>query len=244
MESMPRGGTITVRTGVLAEPTSRPKFETERVFIEVSDTGVGMDEKTRERCLEPFFSTKEKNGARGLGLSKVYGIVQRHDAEIQMDSVRGEGTTVRLVFASAPAGNTERFYANPSAALPPLRILCIDDEPSILDVLRMVLRSGGHQVETADDGQLGLEKFRAARVRNEPFDVVLTDLGMPHLDGQQVARTIKQESFKTPVIMLTGWGGIMQAEGTHPRDVDIVLAKPPQVSELIGAIQKVTAAAA
>ena len=105
-------------------------------------------------------------------------------------------------------------------------------------MLGLILKGGGHKVETAGDGESGLEKFRAARLFNDPFDVVMTDLGMPVLDGHQVARAVKEESG-TPVIMLTGWGSIMEAEGSKPINVDMVLGKPPAVNELASALRMV-----
>jgi CheY-like chemotaxis protein len=92
----------------------------------------------------------------------------------------------------------------------------------------------------AGDGQSGVDAFRAART-TVPFDVVVTDLAMPRMDGQGVAKTIKLQSSETPVILLTGWGGIMQAEGVHPEHVDVLVGKPPTSGGLLEALRKVTA---
>jgi signal transduction histidine kinase/CheY-like chemotaxis protein len=241
LEAMTEGGACRLRSGMRPAAGTPASSPSDRVFVEVSDTGVGMDDETRKRCLEPFFSTKESHGAKGLGLSKVFGAMQRCGGEIEIESRPGRGTTIWLLFPAVHSGSTEMmFLATKSPALPPLNILCIDDEPPVLDILRILLQQGGHRVEVASDGPSGLEAFRAARARSQPFDVVLTDLGMPQMDGRQVATTVKRESGKTPVIMLTGWGGIMQAEGTHPDNIDAVISKPPQEVELIGALHKVT----
>lgn len=96
------------------------------------------------------------------------------------------------------------------------------------------------RVETADSGQEGVEAFRATKDRGEPFDVVLTDLGMPHMDGREVARMVKRESSATPVILLTGWDQRMKAEGDLPAQVDYVLSKPPRVNELREVLRQVT----
>ena len=240
LEAMPEGGKLTVRTGLRAGASTRgEQSRQDEVFVEVSDTGVGMDEETRKHCLEPFFTTRQQQGAKGLGLSKVFGIVQRHRGQIEIESRKGRGTLVRLRFPAVRSSSTEMMFAGAgTAAVAPLKVLCIDDEPAVLDVLKILLKSGGHRVEVAGDGLSGLEAFRAARVAKEPFDVVLTDLGMPRMDGRRVAKEIKQESSGTPVILLTGWGGIMQAEGNHPEHIDVVLGKPPQVNELMAALQK------
>jgi signal transduction histidine kinase/ActR/RegA family two-component response regulator len=242
-QAMPSGGALKVRTGVHRKKASLPDQKPDRrVFVEVVDNGVGMDDDTRRRCLEPFFTTKGQHGAKGLGLSKVYGVVRQHQGEIEIESQPGRGTVVRLVLLAVPEGSTERFFADPAtAAMPPLKILCIDDEPSILDILKLTLKRGGHNVEVAGDGHGGLEAFRSALALREPFDVVVTDLGMPKMDGQQVALLVKKASSQTPVILLTGWGGIMLAEGKQPEHIDVILSKPPQVSELLGALRKVTA---
>ena len=240
IQAMPQGGKLRLRT-ICEEPDAAGKGGG-RVMIEVSDTGVGMDAETRKRCLEPFFSTKEKHGAKGLGLSKVFGIMQRHLGEIDIQSEPDKGTTMRLVFPSDESAGRELEVPVPeNVLLPPLRILCVDDEAPVLDVLRIILQSAGHHVEAASNGHGALEAFRSAKARNVSFDVVLTDLGMPKMDGRQVAKLIKAESSGTPVIMLTGWGDIMKVEGNHPELIDVVLSKPPQVNELFLAIRKLTA---
>ena len=92
----------------------------------------------------------------------------------------------------------------------------------------------------ADGGQAGLDAFHAAKTRGEPFDVVITDLGMPYVDGRQVVRIIKSESPTTPVILLTGWGMRLGGEGDIPTEVDAVLSKPPKVREVRRTLQQVT----
>ena len=121
-----------------------------------------------------------------------------------------------------------------------MHILCIDDEPLLREILRDILSNGGHRVEVADGGQAGLQIFRAARQHGEPFDVVITDLGMPHLDGRQLSQVLKRESPATPVIMLTGWGTIMKQDGDLPSQVDGLLSKPPKITELYEMLAKVT----
>jgi CheY-like chemotaxis protein len=202
------------------------------VLIEVVDTGVGMDEDTRRRCLEPFFTTKGERGT-GLGLAMVYGIVQRHNAEIEIDSVMGQGTTMRLSF---PVPQTRDAGPHPRAtafAIPSRRrILIIDDDPLLIKSLRDALETDGHIVTPANGGQAGIETFEKGLAAGEMFDVVITDLGMPNVDGRRVAAAIKHASASTPVIMLTGWGQRLTAEGDIPPHVDRVLNKPPKLRDL------------
>src|SRR5262249_28973580 len=148
-----------------------------RVFIEVVDTGIGMDEDTRRRCLEPFFTTKGERGS-GLGLAMVYGIAQRHDMNIDINSARGKGTTFRLIFPDRPAGGDSAAQANDQNRPRRSRILLIDDAPLLLTSLREMLAHEGHEVETAGGGKQGVDTFAAGAKSGRPFDAVITDLGM------------------------------------------------------------------
>jgi signal transduction histidine kinase/ActR/RegA family two-component response regulator len=232
-DAMPDGGTLTLRTR-LVESTSAPGEAPalRQVQVEVADTGMGMDEDTRQHCLEPFFTTKGERGT-GLGLAMIYGMVQRHSAEIDIESAVGKGTTVRLHFAVPVADVTVSVPpAAAYAALSALRILVVDDDPLLLRSLCDTLEADGHVVFTANGGQDGIDAFRAAQARAEAFAVVITDLGMPYVDGRKVASAVKEVSPSTPVILLTGWGQRLAAEGDIPPHVDRVLNKPPKLREL------------
>ena len=235
-DAMPDGGTLTLRTGHVLEAG---KGVARRVFIEVSDTGAGMDEATRRRCLEPFFTTKGDRGS-GLGLAMVYGIAQRHGADIDIISAPGEGTTFRMVFPlTSPAAQSTgslRIQKIPKHT----KILLIDDDPVLLTSLREVLVTDGHQVQTASGGRVGIEAFRDALKAGKPFPVVITDLGMPHVDGRAVAAAIKAAEPKTAIIMLTGWGQRLVASGETPPDVIAVVSKPPRIAELRQVIAECT----
>jgi len=113
-----------------------------------------------------------------------------------------------------------------------LHILCIDDDPHVLELLNDCLTHLGHRVMVASGGKEGLEMFRTTTLKNQPYDVVVTDMRMPDIDGRQVARTIKAESPNTPIIMLTGWGAIIRDDGDTTPGVDAVVNKPPHMQEL------------
>ena len=113
-----------------------------------------------------------------------------------------------------------------------LHILCIDDDPHILELLNDCFTHLGHRVMVASGGKEGIEMFRAATLKNQPYEAVVTDMRMPDIDGRQVARTIKAESPNTPIIMLTGWGAIIRDDGNSAPGVDIVVNKPPEMQEL------------
>jgi len=233
VDAMPQGGTLTVRTRAA---------ESAGVEVEVVDTGIGMDETTLNRCLEPFFSTKGERGT-GLGLAMVYGAVERHGGDLQIESEPGAGTLVRLTFPALEAhgaNGTDEAHARPGR---PLRLLFVDDDPLMLKSLRDTLEQEGHRVTVAEGGQQGIDTFRQAAARGEHFDAVITDLGMPHVDGRAVATAIKSVSPDMPVILLTGWGHRLLAENDTPEGVDRVLSKPPKLAALRLALAELTAAA-
>jgi CheY-like chemotaxis protein len=212
--------------------------EARQVSIEVIDNGVGMDEEVRRRCLEPFFTTKSDCGT-GLGLAMVFGMTERHGAQLAIDSAVGQGTTVRLIFAASESTSIEDPSAAPPPALPSsMRILVVDDDPRILRSLSDALASDGHVVVTAGSGEAAIDAFSAAQVHREPFAVVITDLGMPHMDGRRVAAAVKELSPATPVILLTGWGQQLVDEGEPLPHVNIVLSKPPKLRELREALAR------
>jgi signal transduction histidine kinase/ActR/RegA family two-component response regulator len=242
-DAMPEGGTLTLRAGSRRQAGNGQavngqsgtgqsgKWAARRVYIEVSDTGAGMDEATRRRCLEPFFTTKGERGS-GLGLAMVYGITQRHSVDIEIVSAPGVGSTFRLIFPPGSAAVRSPVAAQIPRLPPHTRILLIDDDPLLLKSLREALVNEGHEVQTANGGKAGIDSFARAQNEGAPFRVVITDLGMPHVDGRAVAAAIRARAPETAIIMLTGWGQRLVATGDTPEEVDAVLSKPPKMAEL------------
>jgi CheY-like chemotaxis protein len=234
VDAMPDGGTLTLRTRAVVSGDGDTAARA--VHIEVGDTGIGMDEETRRRCLEPFFTTKGERGT-GLGLAMVYGMVQRHSADLEIDSTVRRGTIMRLIFAAADAPLVSVTQSpRQSAPTSRLRILIVDDDPMLIKSLRDILELDGHNVTVADGGQKGIDTFTAAVARGNPFAAVITDLGMPYVDGRKVAASVKAASEQTPVILLTGWGKRLLAENDIPAHVDRVLSKPPRLAEVRAAL--------
>ncbi len=233
VDAMPGGGTLTLRSRSITP---------DQVRVDVIDTGVGMDETTRNRCLEPFFTTKGARGT-GLGLAMVYGMVERHGGELRIESEPGTGTSIQLDFPTAVIPVDPRSGVFPPQQLRPLRILFIDDDPIMLRSLRDTLERDTHIVMIADGGQKGIDAFTAALARGEQFDVVITDLGMPHVDGRKVAAAIKSAAPRVPVILLTGWGHRLLAENDTPAYVDRVLSKPPKLAVLRQSLAELLATA-
>ncbi len=224
VDAMPAGGRLTIATR---------RHGPAGLAVEVRDTGAGMSPEVRERCLEPFFTTKGELGT-GLGLAMVHGTARRHDAVLEIESEPGAGTTVRLGFpATAPLPAAGKEAGSPaSAADAPRRVLCIDDEPVVGDTIEAMMRAAGHDVRLERGGEAGLVAFRSALAGGRRFDVVVTDLGMPNVDGGQVARAVKEAAPDVRVILVTGWGPFLDDDLEARRWVDHVLSKPVEFDEL------------
>lgn len=238
VDAMPQGGRLELRTRAFSEPVDPAKGLGKRklVALEVQDSGIGMDEETQRRCFEPFFTTKGERGS-GLGLPMVFGVAERHSAVVEIQSAVGQGTTVRMVFPALVGRSAPR--PKDEVKIPQrLRILVVDDDPTLLETLVEVFLADGHEVSSASSGTAGIAAFKEALNGPEPYELVVTDLGMPQIDGRQVAAAVKEISPATPVILLTGWGHRMISEGELPPNFDFVLSKPPRLKELRQALNR------
>ncbi len=222
VDAMPRGGRLCLRT--------RSKRDTVR--LEVSDTGSGMTEEVRRNCLEPFFTTKGERGS-GLGLAMSYGIIRRHGGRLAIESTLNKGTTFSICFP-VPKEALQPFAVELERTVRPLRILVVDDHPGIREIVSAYLAEDRHVVETARDATEAMEKFRA-----ELFDLVITDRAMPEVSGDELAASIKEVQPQRPVIMLTGFADLIDANGGPSRNVDFVLNKPARLDDLRRAILEV-----
>lgn len=228
IDAMPSGGRVVVR-GCVRDG---------HVAVEVVDTGLGMSEAVRQRCMEPFFTTKGERGS-GLGLAMIYRTAKRHEAELEIDSQPGLGTTVRLCLPVR-----EQAVATPSLApstepCAPADILVVDDEPMVRDLICSLLAYDGHRVTSGVDGTDGLAKFQS-----QAFDLVIVDRAMPGMNGDELARNLKALRPHIPVIMLTGFGGLMSATGEVPPGIDLMLGKPIRRADLSAAVRQAINAAA
>ncbi|MCG3141028.1 MAG: Sensor histidine kinase RcsC [Anaerolineae bacterium] len=221
VEAMPLGGIVTLRT----------ERADDKVVILVIDQGEGMDETTRTRALEPFFTTKAV-GHVGLGLATVAEIVRQLNGAMELESERGQGTTVRIALpiATGPATPTERQQARMARWA---SILVVDDEPQIRDVAARTFHLRGFRVVAADSGADALRVFQ----EKGPFEVVITDLGMPGLNGFELARALKDLHPQTIVILMTGWAAEIDPVKMRESGIDRAISKPfdvDQVVQLIG----------
>jgi CheY-like chemotaxis protein len=225
VDAMPKGGPIFLRT----------RMEDGCGVLEITDSGTGMTEETRLRCLEPFYSTKGERGT-GLGLAMVFGIVQRHQGSIDITSELGRGTTfiIRLpLFEDAVASRPETAVVNTG---PCLEILVVDDEPQVREVLTGLLHAEGHHCETAGHAAEGIHRFRERR-----FDMVIADKAMPGMSGDQMALSIKSIAPGVPFVLLTGFGSFLR--GTDLPGVDVIASKPITRAGLREAVEKALKAA-
>jgi signal transduction histidine kinase len=220
VDAMPAGGLLTVGT----------QAEGDMVRLTVSDTGIGMTEEERDRCLEPFYTTKGEGGS-GLGLAVAYGIIDRHGGRIEIESTKGKGTTFSLLLPVTSQETSEVAPAEEPAVAAPLRVLVVDDQEIICELLAEHLRADGHEVAYALDGAQALESFQAT-----PFDLVITDQSMPGLNGEELGREVRRTHPHTPVILLTGFGDEMKASGILPEGITMVLSKPVAASDLRRAV--------
>jgi len=217
VDALPGGGRVAIRTW--SEPG--------RVLASVADSGIGMPADVRDRAFEPFFTTK---GVRrlGLGLAVAYGLVSGHGGEISLESGDGRGTTVTFWIPSAATVEEPVAASGGAAAEPRGRILVVDDEADVREVLADVLVARGHEVTLAADGREALRCFEQSR-----YDLVITDLGMPDFNGWEVARAIKAARASLPVLLLTGWADAVEAGAGR---VDAVIKKPFDMTRLTAAV--------
>lgn len=219
VDAMRDGGKITLR--------SRPVRDA--VQVEVADSGMGMSEETRARCLEPFFSTKGEGGT-GLGLSMSHGIIRRHEGRMEIKSMPGIGTTFTLLLPSCDSAAAPDEPAHVPLGRS-LRVLVVDDDPTTLVVVSQYLRSDGHEVEVVASGS---EAMR--RVNAEAFDLLITDHGMPGMSGLQLAEAARRFDPAMQVFLLTGFA--LDA-AQLPASVCRILPKPLVPQALRAALREV-----
>ena len=245
VDAMPRGG----RLGLTLRRVDAG------VELHVSDGGEGMPEEVRPRIFDPFFTTRAPHRT-GLGLSVVHGVVNRHRGSVRVGSAHGGGTMVTLWFpVSAGRPVESRMPVLPalpqmpelpgvpamplidvpseheSRAAGTLSVLVVEDEEHIRAMLVEALSGAGHIVESATDGPTGLARFQSGE-----FDVVLTDLSLPESSGLDVARSVKRMRPETPVVLITGWGHLLDPERLRDSGVDVILGKPFRLERVLSVL--------
>ncbi len=200
-----------------ARPAALPPGD--YVYLEVADSGCGMDEEQRKRIFEPFFSTKF--AGRGLGMASVMGIVRRHDGALQVESAPGRGTTVRVLFPPAAEVRPQPEPPEEGAARP-TTVLCIDDEEVVRNVVGRVLGAAGFEVMLAADALSGLELFGD---RGRDIDALVVDASMPRMNGREVVARVRRQRPELPILVISGHDDAQLQEQFAGQDVAL-LKKP------------------
>lgn len=223
VDAMPDGGIILARS-----MDRKPN-----VVIEVSDTGTGMPDDVKKRIFDPFFTTKGV-GNSGLGLSVSYGLIVKAGGQISVKSREGEGTTFILslpMAAPEQAGNPVESNKTDQGRF---RILVVDDEAQIVELTSTFLEGEGHSVTGSTEPSMAEEILSLT-----PFDLVITDLGMPGTSGLDVAKTAKKKQPHIKVILMTGWGAEMEGKDLSRDCVDALVSKPFKIDTLLKSINGV-----
>jgi len=203
------------------------------VLLEVEDDGVGMDELTKARIFEPFFSTKERG--HGLGLAACLGILRGHGGALHVESAPGKGSCFSLLLPAAEPVDRKSPHPAPFD-IEPCSVLVVDDHPMVRAQMRRSLELRGFVVVDAEDGQACLE-----RLEQRTFDLILLDMTMPGLAGPELLRTIRSRGVRVPVVLTSGY--TLSAEALEAGTFQAFLQKPYGIGELLAAIERARGAA-
>jgi len=223
IDAMPQGGQIKVKTFK----------EDDYISVKLEDAGSGIPKAIKDRIFDPFFTTKGVKST-GLGLSVSYGIINRHQGNITVDSMEGKGAIFTINLPIFEKTKKKEKAQSISDELKKAEILVIEDEEDVRKLLSDILTDGGHEVEASSNGREGVEIFTKGE-----FDLVFTDLGMPDMSGWQVAQEIKKVKNSTPVALITGWNIQLKDSELKKRGVDLVINKPFRVDHVLGLVQEV-----
>lgn len=217
IDALPEGGHIRVRT-----------WSTEDVvYCEVWDNGIGMSTEVRQRAAEPFFTTKGPR-RRGLGLSLSYGIIQEHHGTLTIDSTEGRGTTVIFTLPTSQSARTREAESGASIGTGQMVILLVDDDPAVRATVAGLLADDGHTVVEAGGGAEALSRLDTTEI----FDLLMTDLSMPKMNGWELIRCAKLKRPELPVVLITGWGETPRGQRSSDPEPDAILAKPVTQDDL------------
>ncbi|MDQ1558643.1 MAG: hypothetical protein QOD32_1703, partial [Pyrinomonadaceae bacterium] len=235
VDAMPAGGTLTLATHETGE----------HVVVSVSDTGCGMSPEVRSRIFDPFFTTKGKAG-NGLGLAVSYGIIHRHEGEIEVETEAGRGATFKIKLPIAKGALKEAEAASgatPCAAhtlslvaeSTRARILVVDDEAHVRELLCELVQGESCEAVAAGNGADALALFEGGH-----FDAVFTDIGMPGMSGWELARAIRERDAQLPLAVITGWGDAVGSDEQKAARIDWVVTKPFSMERITEIIQDIS----
>jgi PAS domain S-box-containing protein len=234
-DAMPDGGTIRIglrRDAATTGSDDSPSDRGDSVLLTISDTGEGMDESVQARALEPFFTTKPLGKGTGLGLATVYGIVSQHGGTLTLDSQVGHGTTVRVrlpLVDDVPATAADLDGARPAPGHAE-RILLAEDENALRIGTARLLEASGYAVVATPDGRAAWEEFQGA---DPAFDLVVSDMVMPRMKGDELATLVAGSGRPVPVVLMTGYDSTDVTTLSQE-----VLVKPVNETDLLRAVRE------
>jgi signal transduction histidine kinase/ActR/RegA family two-component response regulator len=222
LDAMPSGGEIRMSS----------QEANGRVVISIGDTGTGMTPEIKSRLFDPFFTTKGKGGT-GMGMAVSFGIIRRHNGSIDVESEPGRGTIFRI---SLPLAQDVASHAGPNSASQQtstegdhLRVLVVDDEAAVREVLREALEAEGCEVVVAESGEIALKLYDA---RAGKIDIVFTDIGMPEMNGWELASEIRKRSETIPLAIVSGWADAISHDARQAIKADWVISKPFDIATI------------
>ena len=223
LDAMMQGGSITIKTFT----------ENNHICVKLQDTGIGIPEDIQSRIFDPFFTTKGIQST-GLGMSISYGIINRHQGSIVLESVEGAGSTFTIKLPILTGKEYKKDTGeNLTGRKEKARVLIVDDENDVRQLLSDILTSENHDVTVACDGVQALTVFK-----ENDFDMVFTDLGMPGMSGWEVAGAIKAIKENMPVAIITGWNLDLEEKEMKERGVDLIAFKPFEVKRIVQLVQE------
>jgi PAS domain S-box-containing protein len=225
VDALPRGGEICLAAG----------HRSDRIEIQVTDTGIGMPAAVKRRIFEPFFTTKGERGS-GLGLAMVFAIVERHEGEITVESIEGAGTTFRLTFPTREEPAHRETQIPTAGRVAPVRVLVVEDDPTIASMLARMLERLGCEVGLAPTGEVAV-----ALLAGDRFDVVISDLSLgPGINGWDLADHVRRSRLGARFVLASGWSASIGADEATTRGVDGLLAKPYRMDEIRQVMERLT----
>jgi CheY-like chemotaxis protein len=239
-QAMPEGGELTLETRNTSDKKMHDKMYRpkpgEYVQLRISDSGVGMDKKTRERIFDPFFTTKGMGRGAGLGLASVYGIVKGHGGYIDVESVEGSGTTFNIYLPASKGQAIDKEAPSEEISTGTETVLFVDDEAMILSVGQEILETLGYHVLLARSGKEAVEVYRA---NQDKIDMVILDMIMPELSGAETYDRLKKINPKIKVLLSSGYSMNSQAEEILARGCNGFIQKPFNLNQLASKIREV-----
>ncbi len=239
-QAMPGGGEIYLETeNVFCDDEQTAPYAIkpgEYVKITVTDTGTGMDEKTRARVFEPFFTSKAMGRGTGLGLATVYGIIKGHKGIIDVESEPGQGTTFTIYLPASEKQVAEEKTANETIARGTETILLVDDEKMVLEVSREMLELLGYQVYAAGSGQEAIAVYMEKR---DKIDLIILDMIMPGISGGETFDRLREINPDVRVLLSSGYSLTGEAKTIMDRGCKGFIQKPFQLQKLSGKVKEV-----